>query len=214
MGQISIDQSHAVMAVLATHTDWSQVDFDIAGLQDCVMRNKQQAGCEFLRFLQNGCRVQVVGDHTIDLSSPCRLPFSGAEVEIHRGEGVVKLEKRGDDLYLDGKKITLFLSEEQKGTGRIVGHPLRKKLEVRGGNVSAKVLDHLEDHPELWLESWKKNEDGETLYVFFWGDIFRNPSYGSLYVRFGYWRVGRVLSSYHWLDDGWRSFNPAASLAS
>jgi hypothetical protein len=32
MGRISTDQSHQIMAALATNVDWSTVDFD--GLQD------------------------------------------------------------------------------------------------------------------------------------------------------------------------------------
>ena len=151
-------------------------------------------------------------DHVIDLSSPARLPFIGATLEVHRGSGIVKLERRGDDLYLDGKKINLFLSKKQKG-GSIGGHDLRKELEKRGDNVSAKVLDHLVDHPELWPESWKKDKDCKTIYIFFWDDIFRDSD-GGLFVRFGCWRGGKVVSNYVWLGHGWFGYSPSASLAS
>lgn len=148
----------------------------------------------------------------IDLSVPCKLPFNGAERVSPAKSGIVKLERRGDDLYIDGKKIELFLSAGQKGDSYIVGHDLRKELEARGGNLSGSVLDHLEAHPELWPESWKKDSQGNTIYVFFWDDIFRYSD-GYLYVRYGYWRGGRVVSNYNWLDNNWNGNNPAASVA-
>lgn len=152
-------------------------------------------------------------DHIIDLAVPCKLPFKGAERVSSAKSGIVKLERRGDDLYIDSKKIELFLSKKQKGGSYIVGHDLRKELEARGGNLSGSVLDHLEAHPELWPEPWKKDDQGNTIYVFFWDDIFRNSG-GSLYVRCGYWDEGGVVSHCSWLDDGWYRRSPSASVAS
>ena len=40
---------------------------------------------------------------------------------------------------------------------------------------------------------------------------FRNPSNDNLYVRYGYWKKGRVVSNYNWLDNDWNGNNPAAS---
>lgn len=153
-------------------------------------------------------------DHVIDLGSLCKLPFDGAERMSPPKSGVVKLERRGDTLYLDGKPLNLFLSRKQKNGNVIGGHDLRKELEKRGGNVSAKVLDHLVAHPELWPESWKKDAQGNTVYVFFWDDIFRSPARGRLCVRVGFWRDGRVVSDFGWLDGGWGGNDPAASSAS
>jgi len=128
--------------------------------------------------------------YIIDFANAPRLPFDGAEVVKHEGEingkKVVEIELRSDDnLYLDGKKVVLHLSERQMGDKRIVGHEIRKELED-GTQVllNSNVLDALYGHPELFPEHWKKNEQGETLYIFFWGSIFRNPSHGTLYVRF------------------------------
>jgi hypothetical protein len=150
----------------------------------------------------------------IDLSQLCKLPFSGAERVSPAKTGVVKLEPRGDDLYLDGKKIELFRSSGQQGDSYIVGHELRKELEARGGNLSAKVLDYLEEHSELWPESWKQDENGITIFVYFWDDIFRHPSSGSLCVRYGCWFEGEVVSDYYWLDLVWFRDFPSASVAS
>lgn len=149
----------------------------------------------------------------IDLSAPCMLPFNGAERVSPAKSGVVKLERRGDNLYLDGVKLDLFLSENQQGGKVVVGHELRKELEAKGGQTSAKVLDHLVEHPELWPESWKKDAQGNTIYVFFWDDIFRNSD-GDLYVRFGCWIEGEVVSDFSWLGVDWLGYDPSASRAS
>jgi len=151
---------------------------------------------EFKLWLKN-VTVQTL-EGMIDLSQLCKLPFSGAERVSPAKSGIVKLERRGDDLYLDGKKIELFLSAGQQGDHYIVGHELRKELEVRGGNISAKVLDYFEEHPKLWPESWKRDADGNTIYIYFWDDIFRDPADGSLCVRYGCWYEGRVESRYDW----------------
>jgi hypothetical protein len=169
---------------------------------------------ENLRMVLDGVAIIKMVDHMLDLSIACKLPFNGAERVSPAKSGVVKLERRNEDLYLDEKKINLFLSSGQQGGSYIVGHELRKELEAKGGNVSAKVLDHLVEHPELWPEAWKKDSQGNTIYVYFWDDIFRSPSDDDLYVRVGCWYEGEVVSGYYWLDRGWSSSNPSASLAS
>lgn len=161
--------------------------------------------------------VQLIGEKFIvtrvNLSEPCRLPFPGAVIDMHRGRGLVKLEKKGDDLYFDGQKVGLFLFEEQKN-GTICGYILRPKIESRGGNLSAKVLDYLEDHPELWPESWKKDENGNPVSVFFWEDIFRSGvAELRQCVRYGSWLDGRVVSYWAWLEVDWNNHCHAASVA-
>ncbi len=42
---------------------------------------------------------------------------------------------------------------------------------------------------------------------------FRNPTNGNLYVRYGYWNEGKVVSNYSWLDNDWDRNNPSASIA-
>ena len=154
--------------------------------------------------------------HTTDLAAPPRLPFDNAEEVKHVGKGVVEIELRSDDnLYIDGKKVVLPLSERQMDNKRIVGNELRQELED-GTQVllNSNVLDYLYDHPELFPEHWKKNERDETLYIFFWGSIFRNPSNGDLYVRYLYWDDGELDRRCSWLDFVWYRRLPSASLAS
>lgn len=150
-------------------------------------------------------------EHTLDLATTPQLPFTEAAVIEHKGTDVVRLERRGDDLYLDGKKVELHLSPGQK-KGRIGGYDLRKYLETKPV-LNAAVLDYLLAHPELIPESWKRDEEGNTRYIFFWGTIYRNAG-GDLYVRYLCWFVGCWVSRYFWLDNDWYADDPSAVLAS
>ena len=175
-------------------------------------------GDDVLDALMAGrARLEIVLiKHTVDLGAPPRLPFDGAEVVKHKGTGVVEIELRQDDhLYVGGKKVELFLSTRQMGSKAIVGHELLVELE--GGKqvlLNSNVLGYLCDHPELFPEHWKKDANGETRYIFFWGSIFRNPSGGNLYVRCLCWSGGRLYRSRNWLGNDWGRRCPSASLAS
>jgi len=57
MRPITTDQSHQVMAVLATNTNWSEIDFEESGLQDSIIRNSKEMGRQFTAFLKNGGRM-------------------------------------------------------------------------------------------------------------------------------------------------------------
>jgi len=52
MGLITTDQSHQVMAVLATNAAWGEIDFEDAGLQDAIIRDPKGAGRHFTEFLK------------------------------------------------------------------------------------------------------------------------------------------------------------------
>jgi len=150
-------------------------------------------------------------DHAIDHSKTPKFPFNGASVEEHRGTGVSKLERRGDDLYLDGKKILLHLEKSQKDDS-IQGHKLREKL-AKQTVLDANILDYLVEHPELIPDTWKQDEEGRTRYVFFWGTVFRHAD-GNLCVRCLCWGDGGWQVDYGWLVSDWFVSYPAALLAS
>ncbi|PCI30344.1 hypothetical protein COB55_00045 [Candidatus Wolfebacteria bacterium] len=175
------------------------------------LSNIQEAG-EF--FLRSNVKI-TVAKQTIDLGKSPRLPFDGAEVVTHEGTGVVDIELRSDDnLYLDGKKVELFLSEKQTGDSVVVGNELRKELE--GGKkvlLNSNVLDYIYDHPELYPEHWKKDENGYTRYnIFFWGSIFRKK--GDLCACYLYWDDGALNRNEHWLKNDWRRKDSSASVSS
>jgi len=60
MGQITVDQSQAVMSILSTKTRWSEIDFLATGLQESVIRNREETARHFRAFLSNGCRMADV----------------------------------------------------------------------------------------------------------------------------------------------------------
>ena len=122
-------------------------------------------------------------DHVIDLDSAPFVPEGWKEVEEH---------KKGGKLKWDSKKIQLYLSESQKGDKYVEGNKLRKELENLP-TLNAKVLDFLLAHKELIPEEWKRDEKGNTRYVFFWGTIYRHSD-GNLYVRCLYWSGGRLVT--------------------
>ena len=59
MGRITVDQSHQVMATFAINTNWEEIDFEQARLQEFVIRDPKGAGEQFGAFLKNGGRVVV-----------------------------------------------------------------------------------------------------------------------------------------------------------
>lgn len=149
-------------------------------------------------------------EHAIDLGAD---PFLSDDwsVEEHQKGKVAKLERKGDDLYLDGKKIEFWLSSEQK-RGVITGNILRAKL--KGKSVlNANLLNHLLKHPHLIPETWKKDENGNTRYIFFWGTVYRRAD-GVLCVRCLCWRGVGWGWLYDWLGRDFHDNNPAAVSAS
>lgn len=151
-------------------------------------------------------------EHAIDLGADPFLP-DGWSVEEHQKGSVAKLERRGDDLYLDGKKIEFWLSKPQKKGNSIMGNELRKEL-AKMPVLNANVLDHLLKHPQLIPETWKQDADGNTRYIFFWGTVYRDSGGSSLCVRCLYWYGGAWNWGLDWLGHDWDSGRPAAVSAS
>lgn len=58
---VSTDQSHAVIAALATNVDWNALDAEV--LQE-IVRVPKDAGKQFTAFLKNGGKMGI-GEHTI-----------------------------------------------------------------------------------------------------------------------------------------------------
>jgi hypothetical protein len=139
-------------------------------------------------------------EHTIDLGTAPGLPFEVARVwddrglrVVQRGSGMVKLERKSDDLYLDGREIKLFRSNKQIQGTRVRGFELQAAIEARGNNLPVVVLDYLIAHPELWPQSWKRVVNGELISIFSWDTIFCGPRGADLCVRAGYWKDGQVF---------------------
>ena len=167
-------------------------------------------------LIEGRAKIQVtLLKHTVDLDKPPNVPFLNAKAVKHNGGGVVEIELRSDDnLYVDGKKVILYLSESQQDNKEVIGYELLMKLE--SGELvllNSNVLDYIYCHAELFPEHWKKDEYGETRQIFFWGSIFQNPLLGYLYVRYLYWGDNnKPYPFYSWLDVEWFRRFPAASI--
>lgn len=140
--------------------------------------------------------------HIINTDLDPKLPFPGAEI--------VENIKMGE-VDWDPSKFSFHFEPEQK-TGYISGHTLYERLKGKPV-VNASFMDYLEAHPDLVPDSWKKDEEGRTRYIYAWGTIFRDSD-GSLCVRFWFWSGGALQSDYDWLGLGWDGRSPALVLVS
>lgn len=155
-----------------------------------------------IRFINNGCRLQIIGNHEVDTSCTPAFPFPGATIESHAKSG---------KMILDFSKLNFYLTEKQKN-GSINGHELKKKQNNKKV-LNACVLDYLLENPNLIPEDWKKDANGNIRFVYFWGTIFRS-SRGVLYVRCLYFRGGKWQAFCSWLDCGFDGNDPAVVSAS
>lgn len=163
---------------------------------------------------EDSSRVITLNETTIvvNLGASPQLPFAGAKVEQHLGDGWAIAERRTDGLYMNGRKVVLRLSKKQAGGKIIRGHELREELSDKPV-LNANILDVLFENPHLIPEEWKKDKRGNTRYIFFWGTVYRDSG-GGLYVRYLCFDDGAWRRNYCWLGFDWSSDDPAALLAS
>ena len=122
--------------------------------------------------------------------------------------GEVSIERRGNNLYINGNKVLLHRTREQRGNKGAFGSELYMELKnSKKVLLPAHILDYLVAHSELIPDNWKGKD------VFFWGTIYRHSD-GDLYVRYLRWNDGRWRWYCDWLDIDWYSRSPAAVLAS
>jgi hypothetical protein len=191
MGKTSLKQILRVVTTLVDNLPEEIEDLDPKVAQ-MIIEGRATSGREFMRFLKNGARIHVVGNHTIDCFADPFVP-KGWSVEEHRRTG---------DFVWDPSKVALYLSDSQKNGKVIEGAKLREELKDKSV-LSANVLDYLLAHSELIPEKWKGK------YVFFWGTIYRDSD-GLLHVRCLGWGGGRWDWRCSWLDGDWLDDGPAA----
>lgn len=149
----------------------------------------------------------------VNLGATPKLPFSGAEVERHVGNGWTIVEKRADGLYVRGRRVILYLSQRQQNDKHLKGLELREELTGKL-ILNANVLDALFENPHLIPEDWKKDENGNVRFVFFWGTIYRGSD-GNLSVRYLFFNDGAWRRRFcRWVGRDWRGYDPAALLVS
>ena len=127
--------------------------------------------------------------HIIDCDADPMRPYEEWRVKEHR---------KGGQLTWNPEAVKLHLSPNQMGEKCIEGNKLRQEL-AKKLVLNANVFDYLIHHPHLIPEDWKKDENGNTLLIFFWGTIYRDAG-DRLYVCSLYFFEGRWRAGYRWLD--------------
>lgn len=166
------------------------------------------------RLCEGDCLAQVLSvirghaeithlTHVIDCDADPFIPYDGWTVEKH--------QQRGQFTW-DPSKIKHYRSQNQMKGKRIEGNKLRKEL-VDQPTENANLLDYLLKSPHLIPEAWKKDEEGNTLYTFFWGTIYRGAG-GRLYVRCLCFSEGHWQTNFRWLGRDFDVYDPAAVRAS
>jgi hypothetical protein len=169
MGQITIDQSHQIMATLATNTNWAKIDFDACRLQDSIIRQIPKTSAHFEAFLKNGGRVGIMRAfqvwRTVELGT-----YRNASLlreAIRKGGGV------GDNLANEMMEKPEFTTFRRRATAYVVNtSPI--DLGFPEKTLFADVCDRAielglslcppEVGPQIWLQHSDKS-DSESLQI-------------------------------------------------
>lgn len=218
---VEIDQSHAIMAKLATHVDWTKVNPAIA--QERLVKNPD-IGDAFAAWINNGCRLILPG-HMIIMRDRGKIfnpaEFIGAGHTIWRGpangnglEGELDQDERS--IALNEADLTKVRFETTLEKGEKVVNGEKRLIRLKAKNV---IRLDAGLFAELWAdkskipEQWKEKTNGNTTYVFFDGTILRCP-HGNRYVLSLYWDGYAWYWLTYWLDSVFTVSNPSAVLAS
>ncbi|MDA1169251.1 MAG: hypothetical protein O3A36_02860 [bacterium] len=192
---LDVDQAGELKAAFR-RGDWTSAEIKRACEGDFLSR--------VLTVLRGQSEITVV-KHVINGDADPLIPYPDWKVEEHK--------KRGQVVW-DPSQFKLHLSSNQKAGKSIQGHKLRKELESLP-TENANLLDYLLAHPNLIPEDWKKDENGKTRYIFFWGTVYRSSG-GYLCVRYlcfddGHWQAFARL---YYLDYEFDASDPSLLRAS
>lgn len=190
---LDVDQAGELKAAFR-RANWTSADIKKACEGDFLSRA--------LSVLRGQAEIAVV-KHVVDCDADPLIPYSDWKVEEHIKCGQVDW---------DPSQFKLQLSPNQKDGKSIQGHKLRKEL-FGLPTPNANLLDYLLEHPHLIPEEWKRDENGNTRYIFFWGTIYRHSD-GSLYVRYLYFSEGHWQADYRYLGSEFDGDNPSIVRAS
>lgn len=203
---VTIDQSHALMAVLATNVDWEVLDAEF--LQKQIIRNPKKAGKQFTAFLRNGGRV-IIGEPCI-VSIDRTNPFDPVK---YLGEGWIIKEQDERSLALLRVDLTMvrfkrvFKATECRGTDK---ERLRRVKAAGCIRLDAKIFQTLREDQMLIPGEWR--EEGV---IYFDGTTLRHPDGRDVTLCLcwhgDHWDLPGNLDI---LGDAWRSLGPSAVLAS
>ncbi len=208
---ISIDQSHAIIAALATNVDWGRLNGNL--LQEQILKNPKEAGEHFNRFLENGARMLLVGDFKI-ATKPFDISFISKNWKI-----VLKEEdKRSVELtevdFSKVKFISCLKEKESSIKGEEKLHRFKQTKDIRLG---ATVF------MGLW-EDYQANSKNSVLerlyqagtikgYLDFFGTVFLNPNGNRSVLYFARVGDGSWGWGVDWLECDWGIWNLSAVLS-
>lgn len=145
-------------------------------------------------------KLEVCTDITpVSRESHCGKLLLGEEGTQHLTMGHVVLEKRGNQLFVDDRKVVRFPLTSPEGPWNIRGHEIRKVMVFRP-TLNTCFADTLLENPEFIPDEWN---DGRT---YFGATIYLNrypqdPPPPDLCVRYLYRNVaGLWVWSYTPLD--------------
>jgi len=194
---VSTDQSHAVMAALATNVDWSELDLEV--LQG-IIRTSKDAGKQFTAFLKNGGKMIIgkINSIFIDRSKPF-----DPEKFIGKGWSIEEQDERSLSITeLDLDKVQ-FKTCFKSGENLIKGEEKLKRLKADGRvRLDAKIFQMFWGNLHLIPGSWKEKVNGNIRFILFDGTILRGPD-GDRYALSLYWYDGEWRWHCRWLEGGW-----------
>lgn len=193
---IGIEQSHALLAILAQNVDWSAIEAQTA---QAIILDPKGAGANFTKFIQQGARVlNGTGKLMVDYSVKPSLISLAVESHVDRS----------DIAEIDISKLTrvqMLKSDESS----ITGNEYLKRLKESGAPMlDVRVMEELlkPENQHLIPEDWKKG------LTYFFGTIFRFSD-GHLCAPCLGWSDGEWRWVYRWLGGGWDGSEFGASLA-
>lgn len=202
---LDVGQANEFKLALRRCGDWTNQDIKILTEGDLLVYV-----LDVVRGLSEIKPRKFIINGDADPFFPLSLSLKGG---IHRKNGTLSVKNIDGKLYLNDRRVELFLSKNQKNNNCVEGNKLRKEIEELEKKskllLNANVLDFL-FKPENWHlipEEWKK------VNTFFWGTIYCSSDV-SLCVRYLYWRGGGWCWGWSWPSRDWLGGgNPALLLA-
>ncbi len=205
---ISPNQWNAYLSVLLQNMDTSVLDPD--AMQAATISNPKEAGANFTRFLQNGCRLALP-----DLKIR-PVPFDPATFP-GLGEGwrliAEEHDSRNDTLTEVDFNTVGLVSCLNAGETSIIGEEKLRRLKVAGHLRYGVTTFH-----GLWLDYQARKENSlleqlfrlkKITYLDFLGDVLLPPG-GDRHVLSLYRGVGGWRWDARWLAFGWCAGNVSA----
>lgn len=117
-----------------------------------------------------------VDENTIHVNLNClpTPPVQGMLVIVARGHDWVIVQRRGDDLYVNDRKVVFLLAEVQK-TGKVDGYEVCRAIRDQL-TLHPNIMDALLQNTDLLPDSWKRDENGRRRSIYFWYVLFQGRS--------------------------------------